>query len=738
LKRTLIYSTLISLILITPFIYSDNLYNGIISAKQIWFYGAVALLILAYGIDLLFLRKNVSFTLNIIDISLLTFYVYFFIRTVYTSYTPILYNIRFLNYSLLILFYFIVKYFNSGSVFTRTTDNLKYSDELEKRETITLPEILVVVLMLTGLVEAIWGLLQLYGMTRSFHSGFKITGTFFNPAPYSLYLAAIFPIALGTLLQIKDLKNERIKEFKIKELKNLRKPQFYSSISQFLHYFIYSFLHYFTPSLLIPKLTYYISLLTVISIILVLPATMNRASWLGVLAGSLMAFNYRYNLFNSVKIHLRNIARKLSALILIILLVGFSVTGLYFLKKGSSIGKLLIWEVTAGKIWEKPLFGHGVGRFEAEYNNWQASYFRNHTNEMDCPKGMAAGNTKYCFNEYLEMAAEIGIIGILLFLGVIVSVFSGTRKAQRSVHRIQNAINDNRMTAQPNNARDANYTASLVTPSGQMTSEIKELGETINSLIPSLLVPSFISLLVCALISFPFYSLPTLIVFFLLLAILSSHVEGIHLSERFKVLSLIQSFTRTSTHSIFSTFIRRSFSIVGLLTLSVLLLLLTKQQYKLYCTWDEAVMLYQTSSYGETCKSFSEIYVPLQYTGSYLQYYGKALYLNEEYAKSKTLFERAGKFNTDDILYCSLGDSYKACNMYYEAEEAYRYASFMVPHKFYSWYLLANLYDETGQKGNALRTAEEVLNKKIKVKSTATQEIIQAMRELIEKIKKRE
>ncbi len=86
-------------------------------------------------------------------------------------------------------------------------------------------------------------------------------------------------------------------------------------------------------------------------------------------------------------------------------------------------------------------------------------------------------------------------------------------------------------------------------------------------------------------------------------------------------------------------------------------------------------MLYQTGSYGEANKSFSKIYVPLQYNGSYLQYYGKSLYLSEQYAKSQALLEQAGKFNTDDILYCNMGDSYKAIKMFNEAEEAYRHAS---------------------------------------------------------------
>src|SRR5450759_2866575 len=116
MKSFLIYTVPVLLVLITPFIWSDNLYNGLISAKQIWFYGAMSLLILVFSIDLLIRRKIISFSLNIIDIALLTFYTYFFIRAAFTPYTPLLENTRFLNYTLLIIFYFIVKNTGSGSV----------------------------------------------------------------------------------------------------------------------------------------------------------------------------------------------------------------------------------------------------------------------------------------------------------------------------------------------------------------------------------------------------------------------------------------------------------------------------------------------------------------------------------------------------------------------------------------------------------------------------------------------
>lgn len=52
-----------------------------------------------------------------------------------------------------------------------------------------------------GCMLSIWGLLQLYGLQPSNHRLFAITGPFYNPGPYSGYLAMIFPINLGCLLQ---------------------------------------------------------------------------------------------------------------------------------------------------------------------------------------------------------------------------------------------------------------------------------------------------------------------------------------------------------------------------------------------------------------------------------------------------------------------------------------------------------------------------------------------------------
>lgn len=659
MTRKLIYGILLLFIIITPFIYSATLYSGVISAKQLWFLGISALIVLVFGIDLFISKRCFSFNINLVDVSLLTFYAYLLFRLLNTLYTPLLYNTKFLNYTLLIILYFILRCILSGIHYSYKELLQRIKGTTTNSFYISLSEILIIILILSGLVQAIWGLLQLYGFTRSFHSGFKITGTFFNPAPYALYLATIFPLALGYVLTEID--------------KGVNKSR-------------------------ITKLRYYISLFTVIAIILVLPATMNRASWIGVSTGSIVVLNYRYNLFKNAKALFHNTFRKLWAFSIIVILIVISGAGLYFLKKGSSDGRLLIWEVTAGKIAEKPLFGHGVGRFESEYNNWQAEYFKAHPEEMDGTKGMVAGNTRYCFNEYLEMGSELGITGLLIFLGVMVSVFSGNRRSQSSEHRDQNVINDNLMTPQAND----------------------------NSFI--IIIPSLISLLLMGLISFPFYSLPTMIVFFLLLGMLSSQIRGVIVFNVFLNKLFIP---KTSLTFVLFSLLLRVPTIVVFTLISVLLLLMVNKQDNAFRTWDEAVILYQSGVYVEANKKFAENYTLMKYNGGYLQYYGKSLYMNEEYMQSIVILERASLYTSDEMLFTNLGDTYKALERYPEAEASYKNAMLMVPHKLYPQYLLAKLYRDTGQKEEALLAAKDILNQEIKVESTATKEIRKEMQDLI-------
>jgi len=700
--RKFLYGTLLLLIILTPFFFSGTLYNGTISAKQLWFFGVTAITFLIFGTDLVLSKKSSSFRVDLIDFSLLVFYAYFLFRGINTPYTPLLYNTKFLNYTLLIILYFIIRWILTVAPVSKRSLIQDRSGTTTKTSDISLTEVLIIFLILAGLIQAIWGLLQLYGLTRSFHSGFKITGTFFNPAPYALYLAAIFPLALGYLLENSD---NGVNE---SETKNLDIENTESGKRSNLNSLFLMIINSLNPSLLIIKLRYYISLLTVIAIILVLPATMNRASWIGLATGSAIIFSYRYHLLKRAGVFLNTNGKRLVGFAIVCVFIIISGTGLYLLKKGSSEGRLLIWEVTSGKIIEKPLFGYGVGRFEAEYNNWQSEYFRTHPEEMDGQKGIVAGNTKYCFNEYLEMTSEVGLIGFLFFLGIIISVFTGSFKALKSERSSPMTISDNRVTSTDRLISDYRMTGGIKKSDQQNTG--------INSII--ILVSSLTVILVCGLFSYPFYSLPTAIIFFMLLAVVTSRIK-----EKQQLINM--------TPKIIIPKIFRVTFILTFYAISVLLFQKVKVLNRAYNTLNKAEMLFMTQYYEEACKWYADIYEPLRFTSFYFQHYGITLSLSGEYQKSIEILELAKHFTSDEVLQTTIGDTYMKLKKYVEAEDAYKSAVYMVPHKLYPRYLLTILYKETGQKEEALRTAKCILNQKIKVHSTATEEIIKEMQDLI-------
>ncbi len=76
---------------------------------------------------------------------------------------------------------------------------------------------------------------------------------------------------------------------------------------------------------------------------------------------------------------------------------------------------MLIWRVSYEMIKDKPVFGHGCGAFNAKYMDYQAEYFKNNP---DSKHAQLADNVKHPFNEFIKVAVEFGIIGLIVVLSL--------------------------------------------------------------------------------------------------------------------------------------------------------------------------------------------------------------------------------------------------------------------------------------------------------------------------------
>lgn len=137
--------------------------------------------------------------------------------------------------------------------------------------------------ILAGAVEAVWGLAQVYGFTASNHSLYALTGSFYNPGPYSGFLAMTLPVCLYEWLK-------RRKEKK--------------------------------------TTAYYVALSVLLLLICVLPAGMSRSAWMaGAVSSAYIAYmHYRKEIHAYIRCHPRR--TKVGA-ILLVLLAGGMLAGVY-------------------------------------------------------------------------------------------------------------------------------------------------------------------------------------------------------------------------------------------------------------------------------------------------------------------------------------------------------------------------------------------------------------------------
>ena len=147
--------------------------------------------------------------------------------------------------------------------------------------------------------------------------------------------------------------------------------------------------------------------------------------------------------------------------------------------------------------------------------------------------------------------------------------------------------------------------------------------------------------------------------------------------------------------------------------------------------WRNAYILYQVAAYDACLNDYRKAYSLLRKDGDFLVNYGKALSMAGKHEKAIEILNEAQDYLSNTIVYTALGDSYKALGQYKKAEQAYLHAWYMIPSRFYPKYLLAKLYNETGQQAEAVAIAKELLNKEVKIESTAIEEIKEEMREII-------
>jgi len=329
------------LVLSTVFVVNNELANGVISGKYFWFYGCMGLVALCSV-----LTQKAVFRFSIPDLFILLFVGSIFISA-FVIKDAFLNTTKLTIIALLVLMYFIIR-INSNHIQWKIVFSF---------------------IIFTGLIEALWGVMQIYGLVSSESGLYKMTGSLFNPGPYAGYLAAITPLAAYKAIEKKNVKEK------------------------------------------------YFGIAVIVAILLVLPAAKSRAAWLAIIGGNMIVVCHYY--FENLKKIIEYLKTKkylwVAVCLFAAIIIG-SLSGMYHLKKDSADGRSLIWKISLQTLAKNP-FGVGLGNFSGKYGDMQAVYFA--SGKAEETEETVSGSPEYAFNEYIQIAVESGIISFILFLFVI-------------------------------------------------------------------------------------------------------------------------------------------------------------------------------------------------------------------------------------------------------------------------------------------------------------------------------
>lgn len=548
---------------------------------------------------------------------------------------------------------------------------------------------LLVAVAISGAIQAIYGNFQLWGYYPSNHGIFRMTGSFFNPGPYAGYLAAVFPVSLGFYLFNDPVSISVQNPYVLKLISFGNRVKFFFNRIPFISRFFYNNSNEGnTPEKQAERLRHTLDsivksliLFFIIVMCLVLPASRSRAAWLAVMVSAGYLLCIKYLPLRPLREWVNTPAKRfflVSSLVVLLISIG---AGLYYLKKGSADGRLLIWKVSAQMINAKPILGHGASKFAVDYMNYQAAFFKP---APDVPESLQADNVTYAYNEFLKLTVEYGLVGLLLALAVLWSLF---------FVKIDSGENN-----------------------GSNLSLLAALG-------------GLLSVIVFALFSYPSDILPIRMLLVLFMAIVAGHQSPLCLYR----------LGRKETASLPShkaAFVGKA---VLYATLAVALMAVypttqyLTRQYLAYQSWKDASDIYNVGAYPECLDDFKRTYPLLKTNGAFLVQYGKALEMSGMYESSIAILNEAKQHLNNTILYTCLGNNYKALGNTTEAEQADLHAFNMAPARFYPLYQLAKLYDETGQKEKAVAMAKKVMGKEVKIESTAIKEIREEMKMIVDK-----
>ncbi|HAJ32592.1 MAG TPA: hypothetical protein DCK79_04385 [Candidatus Atribacteria bacterium] len=348
---------------------------------------------------------NQTMIVNLLSLTIFTFYIFIIVKEeklVYSTNSltfPILLFILIAALSIFITNSFwvslknIIYFLSYFLIYFFIINNIKSKDSLN---------FCLIIFFSCASLISLYLLIQYYGLDPFLSDTKRLTSTLGNRNYVSGYLALIFPIAFSFFLMESKKRNKIFYEIILLIIYTgiivCHTRAIWAALFFSLLLFVYLLSHFKINNILKDNKKWLVILFSIFILITLIYSTDNFLNRSSITAAE----------------------RAVSA----------------FDMQGSSLRtRLLIWNSTIDMIKDRPLFGSGLGTFPLHYLNYQADFLQNNPGYMQF-----LGKAGEAHNEYLQIWAEMGIIGLLSFLLIIIIFYRTNLDSIKKIKTIEEKI----------------------------------------------------------------------------------------------------------------------------------------------------------------------------------------------------------------------------------------------------------------------------------------------------------
>ena len=346
--------------------------------------------------------------------------------------------------------------------------------------------------------------------------------------------------------------------------------------------------------------------------------------------------------------------------------------------------RLLIWKTTFEMIKDYPLLGTGIGTFKINYLYYQAKYLNNNSGYI-----RYLANAKEAHNEYLQIAAEMGLFGLGVF-GLIIYTFYTL-----IINFIKKKNNDL-------SKREINGDENTIIENGNCKIISLFENQEKDKIIVFGLLMGVTCFLIHSLFCFPLHVPALGLTFFIIIGLTLAYIKNIS-SLKYQMSVIIKKkIFKNKKIKIFCIFLVLFFMIF-----TIDLLVIKPYLSEIY--YFKGMKYNDIKNYEMPLPNLKYAAQLNPYNGRLLHALGTTYYNLNIFDKGEKLLQNAKKYITDVNIFYNLGLLYSKIGAYEKAEEELKQSIYLIPNFSKGYHYLGFLYFSEEDYDGAIEQWNKIL-----------------------------